>query len=241
MEILNYIFLILIGLGAGFVQRVSGFGLGIFAMIFLPHIMASHTDAATISSIFACVTATYNAVCYRKDVEIKIAMPMMCAALISIPVSVHFAAVIPGDIFKMLLGVVLVILGIYFIFLNKNLKIMPTFTNGIIAGTLGGVLGGLFSTGGPPAVLYVSSATTKNITYFATIQFYFCFTNIYATTMRAINGIIRFDIIIYALMGIVGCMLGDFLGRLVFDRLDSKKLKLIIYIGMLVSGIIMIV
>ncbi|MBQ4109264.1 MAG: sulfite exporter TauE/SafE family protein [Clostridia bacterium] len=241
MEILNYIFLVLIGAGAGFVQRVSGFGLGIFAMIFLPHIMSSHTDAATISSIFACVTATYNAICYRKDVEIKIALPMMCAALISIPIAVHFAAVIPGDIFKILLGVVLVALGIYFIFLNKNIKIAPTFTNGIIAGTLGGVLGGLFSTGGPPAVLYVSSATEKNITYFATIQFYFCFTNIYATTMRAINGIIHFDIIIYALIGITGCMLGDFAGRLVFNRLDSKKLKLIIYIGMLVSGIIMIV
>lgn len=241
MDILGYIFLILIGMGAGFVQRVSGFGLGIFAMMFLPHMMPSHTDAASISSIFACMTATYNAVRYRKDVEIKIVVPMICAALISIPIAVHFAAVIPGEIFKILLGIVLVVLGIYFVFFNKHLTIKPTFLNGILAGTLGGTLGGLFSTGGPPAVLYISSATTKNIVYFATIQFYFCFTNIYATAMRVVNKIVTLEIFIYALIGIVGCMIGDCIGKIVFDKLDSKKMKLVIYIGMLISGVIMIV
>ena len=45
-EVLHGIFLVLIGMGAGFVQRVSGFGMGIFAMLFLPHFMPSHTAAA---------------------------------------------------------------------------------------------------------------------------------------------------------------------------------------------------
>jgi len=202
--------------------------------------MPSHTDAASISSIFACVTATYNAVRYRKNVNAKIVLPMICAALISIPIAVHFSSVIPGNIFKILLGIVLILLSIYFIFFNKNVKIKPTFANGILAGTLGGTLGGLFSTGGPPAVLYISSATAENIIYFSTIQFYFCFTNIYATTMRVVNGIIDINILVCAVIGIVGCMAGDFIGKFVFDKLDSKMLKLIIYIGMLISGILMV-
>jgi uncharacterized membrane protein YfcA len=81
---------------------------------------------------------------------------------------------------------------------------------------LGGVLGGLFSTGGPPAVLYLSSALKDNISYFATIQFYFCFTNIYATSVRAIDGIINTEVLIYAFVGIVGCVSGDFIGKKVF-------------------------
>ncbi len=239
MNLWHCVFLILIGMGAGFVQRVSGFGLGIFAMVFLPHFMPSHTAAAAISSLFACVTATYNALRYRKNVEYKTALPMICAALISIPIAVHFSSVVSGNIFKILLGIVLIVLSLYFIFFNKRIKIRPDFKNGILAGALGGTLGGLFSTGGPPAVLYLSSATSDNIAYFATIQFYFCFTNLYATTVRVVNGIITTNILVYAAIGMVGCMIGDFVGRIVFDKLDSDKLKLIIYIGMIISGIVM--
>lgn len=240
MNLLYGAFLILIGIGAGFVQRVSGFGLGIFAMVFLPHFMPSHTAAAAISSLFACVTATYNAVRYRRNVEYKTALPMICAALISIPIAVHFSSVVSGNIFKVLFGTVLIILSLYFIFFNKRVKMKPTFPNGVLAGALGGTLGGLFSTGGPPAVLYLSSATSDNITYFATIQFYFCFTNLYATTMRFVNGIINTDILVYAAIGMIGCMVGDFIGKIVFDKLDSNKLRHIIYIGMIISGIVML-
>ena len=35
MNICSVLFLVMIGIGAGFVQRVSGFGLGIFAIIFI--------------------------------------------------------------------------------------------------------------------------------------------------------------------------------------------------------------
>ena len=122
------LFLVLIGVGTGFVQRVSGFGLGIFAMLFLPHFMPSHTSAAAISSLFACVTATYNAIRYRKNIAYKTALPMICAALISIPIAVRFSAVVSGNIFKMLLGGVLVILSLYFMFFNKNIRLKPTIS-----------------------------------------------------------------------------------------------------------------
>ena len=239
MDLLHGLFLVFIGLGAGFVQRVSGFGLGIFAMLFLPHFMPSHTAAAAISSLFSCVTSSYNAIIYRKNIKCKIVLPMVCAALISIPIAVHFSAIVSAKIFKRLLGTVLIILSLFFIFFNKNIKLKPTFLNGITAGTLGGTLGGLFSTGGPPAVLYLSSATNDNMTYFATMQFYFCFTNLYATAMRATSGIINGDILIYSAIGMLGCLIGDFIGKIVFGKLDSNKLKLVIYIGMAISGIVM--
>ncbi len=188
---------------------------------------------------FACVTATYNAVHYRKNIEYKTALPMIVASLVSIPVAVHFSSVVSGNVFKILLGAVLVVLGFYFIFFNSRIKIKPTLTNGLLSGALGGVLGGLFSTGGPPAVLYLSSAMADNITYFATIQLYFCFTNWYATAMRVTNGIINGDILVYAVIGIVGCMTDDFIGRIVFDKLNSNRLKQIIYIRMIISGIVM--
>ena len=237
---MEYLYLILVGFGAAFVQRVSGFGLGIFAMMFLPHFLPSHTAAATISCLFSCYTTTVNSLKYRKNVSYKIAVPMLAAALISIPIAVYLSAKVEAHLFKILLGSVLIILSIYFLFFIKKIKIKPTPVNGVIAGTLGGALNGLFSTGGPPAVLYLTSAAPDNITYFATIQFYFCLTNLYATGSRAISGLISGDLLIYAAVGIIGCIAGDFLGTKVFNKLDAKKLKYVIYIGMIISGILML-
>jgi uncharacterized membrane protein YfcA len=42
------------------------------------------------------------------------------------------------------------------------------------------------------------------------------------------------------LVGIIGCIGGDLLGRKVFDKLDAKKLKYVIYIGMIISGVLML-
>ena len=239
MEWLYYLLLVLVGMGAGFVQRVSGLGLGIFAMLFLPHFMSSHNASASISTIFSCVTSGYNAIRYRKNVKYKTVLPMLCAALVTVPIAVYFSSVVSAKVFKFLLGAVLIILSIYFIFFNKRISIKPTVFNGVLAGSVGGTLNGLFSTGGPPVVLYLSSALSDNISYFSSIQFYFCVTNVYSFLMRIINKSINNEVILYSLIGIAGCMLGDFIGSKVFDKLDSDKLKKIIYIGMIISGAVM--
>lgn len=239
MELLDIVLLVLIGAGAGFVQRVSGFGLGIFAMMFMPHFLPSHTMAATISCLFSCGTSAYNAVKYRKDTDYKTVLPVLIAAMVCIPVAVWFSAKVSVSVFEYLLGGVLIVLSIYFLFFNSRIKIRPTAANGVLAGALGGTLNGLFSTGGPPVVLYLTQTTEDNLTYFATIQFYFGITNIYAVAMRALNGVLTLETLGYAAVGLVGCMAGDFLGKQVFDKLDSNKLKTIIYIGMIISGIVM--
>ena len=237
---LKYILLILVGFGGGFVQRVSGFGLGIFVMMFLPYFLPSHTAAASVSCLFSCVTSTYNAIRYRKSVSYKTALPLLIAALVTIPVAVGFATYVSAGVFQILLGVVLILLSLYFLLFNNKIRILPTVGNGVLAGAIGGTLNGLFSTGGPPVVLYLTQALSDNLTYFATIQFYFCITNIYATVSRAFSGVINLQVLICAAVGMIGCMAGDWLGKRVFDKLDAGKLRKIIYIGMIISGLIMI-
>lgn len=239
MDWMHGLFLILIGMGAGFVQRVSGFGLGIFAMVFLPHFMPAQS-AASISCLFSCVTSTYNAVRYGRNIAYRTALPMVAAALVTIPLAVCFSKKISGESFQLLLGFLLILLSLYFLVFHKHIKMQPTIRNGVLAGTVGGALNGLFSTGGPPVVLYLSCAMGDKDVYFATIQFYFCFTNLYATAMRGVNGILNGEILLYAAVGVIGCLAGDFVGRIVFDKLDPGKLKQIIYLGMIASGILMI-
>ena len=235
---MHVVLVFLIGIGAGFVQRVSGFGLGIFSMIFFPHFLSAQAGSA-ISCIHSSITSSYNAIRYRSHVRYKTALPMLCAALLTIPIAVRFASHVSADAFRGLLGGVLVAFSVYFLIFQKKIHMKPNLRNGIFAGTLGGILNGLFATGGPPIVLYLSSAMTDKTVYFATIQFYFAFTNIYATIMRMVNGIITGEVLLYAGVGAISCLLGDWLGRIVFDKLDVEKLRRIIYIGMIISGVLM--
>jgi len=237
---LEYILLIPIGIGAGFIQRVSGFGLGIFAMLFMPYLMPAGT-AAAVSCLFSCFTSTYNGLKYRKDVSFRTLLPLLAAAMAVIPVAVGLSASVPERQMKMLLGAVLICLSIYFLFFSQRIHIRPTVANGVIFGGVGGFLNGLFSTGGPPVVLYLIHATSDKMVYFATIQFYFAVTNLYSTAVRIANGIITPQVLLFAAVGLVGCALGDRLGARVFDRLDAQRVKQVVYIGMIVSGVLMMV
>jgi uncharacterized membrane protein YfcA len=239
LDVTKLILLLLVGAGAAFIQRVSGFGLGIFAMLFLPHVLPS-AAAAAVSCLFSCGTSSYNTFKYRRHIPLKTVLPLLAAALAVIPVSVHFSARIPGHIFQAILGTVLIVLSLYFLFFQNRISLKPSVKNGLIAGAVGGTLNGLFSTGGPPIVLYLTGATTNKLEYFAAIQFYFALTNIYASILRIISGIVTWDLMLLVGVGLVGCLAGDFLGSKVFDRLDSRKLKQIIYIGMIISGVLMI-
>lgn len=235
------ILIALVGVGANFVQRVSGFGLGIFAMLFLPYFLPSPVVAATISCLLSCTTTTYNAIKYHKQTPYKTILPILISAFIVIPFAVYFATKVPDRIFEIILGVMLIILSLYFLFLDHRISFKASASKGAFCGAIGGILNGLFSTGGPPVVLYLTHATNDKQSYFAGIQFYFCLTNLYSIAMRAINGLVTLELIIYSAIGAVGCLIGDLIGIVIFNKLDGAKLKKIIYVGMVISGAIMII
>lgn len=226
--------------GASFVERVCGFGSGIFAMLFLPYFLPNQTIGPAILGMMSGIGCAYNAIRNRKYIHVKTMLPLAIAALIAIPIAVRLSAGLKAENMKAALGVVLIVLSVYFLFFSKRIHIRPTVFNGIVAGALGGALNGLFSTGGPPAVIYLVHATTDNLAYFGTIQAYFGITSGYATIVRALNGLITKEVLILFACELVGWWFGNRLGGKVFDRLNPDRLRRIVCIAMIVSGILMI-
>lgn len=240
MDLVSYALLILVCAGGALVQRVTGFGMGIFAMLFLPYFLPSSGVAAAVVGLHSCCSSIYNAVRKRRYIQWKTILPMTIAALAVIPAAVYLSAYLPAAVMKRLLGMVLVILSAYFLFFSKHIQMKATIGSGLLAGTMGGLLNGLFSTGGPPVVLYLIHATSDNLTYFATIQAYFAVTNVFATANRVLNGIIDTTVLLLAAVALVGTLLGNALGGKVFDRLDAERLRKVVYLGMLLSGALMV-
>lgn len=237
----EFVAILIVSATGGFIQRVTGFGFGIFAMMFFPYIMQTHNSATAVVSIISCILCIYNAIIYRKKTLYREMLPLILAALITIPISVRLSVLISGALLKKALGIVLILLSIYFLFFDNRIKMKPTVKNGAIAGGISGMLIGLFSTGGPPVVLYLMNALTDNAVYFASTQFYFGLTSIYSTVVRIFNGIITFEVIVYSVIGLIGSIVGDFVGKHIFDKLNRQSLKQLVYLGMIVSGIVMVV
>lgn len=241
INIVDLVLIALVSAGGGFVQRVSGFGLGIFVMLFFPYFMPSHAAAATVSCMLSCGASGYNTLRYRRNVDFRAVLPMLIAAFATLPFAVMLSANVPATIFEKLLGALLVLLSIFFLFLRDRINLRPGIAAGAGAGALSGVLNGLFSTGGPPVVLYLTAALKDKNVYFASIQFFFFATNVYSVIFRAINGMLTLSVLLDFGVSLVACLFGNFLGRLLFDRLNPDVLRLIIYVGMAISGVIMLI
>ena len=233
--------LIAVGTGAAFIQRVSGFGSGIFSMLWLPYLFGNTVTAAAVSGMWSTATTVFNAIRHRKNINFKIILPIVIPAMIMVTLTVQLSKSVPTGIMMMVLGGVLILLSIYFLIFSQKIRLKASLPGGITIGTVGGVLSGLFATGGPPVVLYLSSIISDKMIYFATIQGYFAITDLYGLGTRIFNGIVTWQVLLFAAIGWIGSLIGNTLGGLVFNKINAQTLKKIIYIGMIVSGIIMII
>lgn len=235
---LQLIFIALIAFGACFIQRVSGFGFGIFAMTFLPYVMSIYTEANALSTMLSMLMSLTVAAKMFGDIHWKnLVFPLIGnMALTFITVNLMKGQ---GDAFlRLLLGAALILLSIYFLKFSKKVHIRPTWYGGLICGCLSGILGGLFSMGGPPVVIYYMESEPDSKHYMASIQAYFTISNIYSICVKVAAGFVTKNVFFFLAVGIIGMAAGLWAGGKVFDRLDGKKIKKYVYVFMAASGVL---
>lgn len=225
-----------VALGASLLQSVSGFGFGIVFMALTP-LFIPYTTSVGISTI---LSGTLNLVilkrCWR-DIDWKQLWLPVLFCLCGSSIGTFMMATAPSPIYKRLLGVFLIILAIWLSFFSDRVRIRKTTRNAGIAGVVSGLCGGLFSVNGPPMVLYFISVIEEKKTYLATLQAYFIINNIYLLIIRSASGLMPEGIGLSALFGLGGLLIGSFIGGKIFNKIDGKKLKKIVYIVMVVSGL----
>lgn len=221
------------------IQSVSGFGFAIFMMSVLPNFLPSSVSTA-VSGLLSLSTNTANTVRYRRFIDWKqIVFPLLGYFLASLIVVAFFAGK-SDAVLKRVLGLVLIVLSIYFFFFSSRIHIQCNARNGAMAGVLSGILGGLFSMSGPPMVIYMLSAGKDKESYMGTIQCYFFLTNIYTVVLRAVKGLITLQVIELSLLGILFSFIGFYIGSKILSRMNGEMMKKIIYAFLAVSGLNML-
>lgn len=242
---MEYVLLIVCACGAGFVQRTAGFGFGIFLIPLLLLLRVMGGDYKSIVSLSSMMAATLSLVTVfnlRKSLNWRYILPLL---IVFMPTSALFSYVMFGtdaSWLKIILGVALILLSIYFTFFKKDgIKINPNWFNTIGLGSLSGLMGGLFSMQGPPVVYYYLSTQKTKDQYMAQTQCFFLLGNLWMTMLRAGEGIITTEVGKSYLIAITGCLSGMWIGARVYNKINKDLLLKVIYIFLAYSGVSMII
>ena len=229
-----------VALGASYIQNVTGFGFGIFAMIFLPSILL-YTEANVLSSMLSCFTAICTTTLMRKSIHWRnLLFPLMGCAVFTF-LSVSFVKVQTGKTLSILLGIILFALSLYFFFFSSKLRIKPTRTAGLLAGALSGILGGMFSIGGPPVVIYFLQSEEDHPHYMGAISAYFTFSGMISITAKASAGFVTPRVWLGFAVGLAAMLLGTWLGKCTRDKTKPDIIRRAVYGFMAVSGLVRVI
>ena len=238
----NIIYIILLAAGASFVQRTIGFGFGIFIMTALPFLMPSYAEAVTLSGLLSLTSAAAVMVRYMKYVTWKRILPIIAAFIVFSTIAISLLDRIEGRAMRVILGVMLIIISLYFSFFKGKIQklIRPTAGWQLGTGTASGIMGGLFGMHGPPVVLYLVASEPDKDHYMGMIQTYAVITNIIMLATRAWNGYVTPTVgttYIYALAGLV---IGVFAGGWAYKHIPNRIFTYIVYTYIGISGLIIL-
>ena len=238
----NILYIILLAAGASFVQRTIGFGFGIFIMTALPFLLPSYGEAVTLSGLLSLTSAAVVMFKYIKYVNWKRFWPIVATFAIFSTMAIMLLDKIEGMAMKIVLGILLILISLYFSFFKSQIQkvIKPTRGWQLGAGSLSGIMGGLFGMHGPPVVLYLTVSESDKDHYMGMIQTYAVVTNLLMLGVRACTGYVTTTVGVSYIYGLIGLIIGVLAGNMAYERIPDKLFTYIVYTYIGISGVIIL-
>ncbi|MCH4008185.1 sulfite exporter TauE/SafE family protein [Companilactobacillus sp.] len=230
--------IILVAMMAGFVQGVTGFGSGIVMMVFLPHILPISQSAgvSTLTMIVANFMVFWH---YRKHLHWqRLVRPFSIYIVVAI-ISLYISQFLAPTYLKILLGVLLVCLSLYYTIMNVrkiNVSSIPLIIM-VIFSIISGFFNGMFGIGGPLMALYFLTISKTKETYLASIQAFFLIDTVIMTSLRFSMGVLDLNSLKYVAVGIIGAVIGTILANRLVRHLNINVMTIFIYIFIGISGL----
>lgn len=222
---------------ASLIQRVCGFGFGIFVMMFFPYFLPSYGVATTMSGMLAGSAAMIIVLQGWRHIRWKMMFTMLAVNIIVSFIAIKYMASLADDIVKRCFGAMFVLIALYYLLFEKSARLPNTHGVKLGLGALSGIMGGMFAMPGPPLVLYYINNIDDKREYIVTMQAFSVLLNIFYTAFRTNVGFIDDDILLWWGVGIVGAFIGTSIGVKLTDAVNGETLKRIVFAMLLVSGI----
>ena len=235
-----YLFLAAVVFLAAFIQGVTGFGSGLVAMALVPLFMELR-DAVPVVALLGLAVNGVIMLQLRQHIDRRKVLPMVLGALAGVPVGVYALKTLDPQILKLVLGLILVGYVGYALLAGDEHRFRVGDPWGLLAGGLGGVLGGAFNTSGPPVILYVTLKDWSKDAIKASLQVFFVAISLTAIPLHIIAGNLHTQHLPLAGLALPVLLLGVWVGTKVYDHIDGDAFRKVVLVGLAVMGVFYVV
>jgi uncharacterized membrane protein YfcA len=237
---LTILLLALINTFSAFIQAASGLGYAIFAMFFMP-MLIPFQQCSIISAAVIVVIGIQMTISLHSHLKIKKILLPMTFCLMTTWLGIYIIRVTDENKMRMIMGIFLIILAIYFYITNKySIRMKSGFITDVVIGSLTGLITGMFNIVGPFLTLYYYDNCESNLEFKANIEVSFLIAGSYSLFLNLLY--VKPDAFLIKAIGLsaVGAVLAGIIGLHVFKKIDKAKLKYVIITVLPIMGLILI-
>jgi uncharacterized membrane protein YfcA len=224
---------------ASFVMGLTGFGIALVAMAFLPWLMSPVT-AIVLLTVYALVFSLAVVVQLRRDLTPRALVDLLMGTVAGTPIGVWVLASLPVSALNRLIGLVLVIVVVLELW-----RVMPRSLVGrawaLGAGFLSGVLGGAVGTPGPPVIVYATTQGWSPRTMKANTMGFFVVNQGVILAGYWWAGLLTREVAGVAIAFALPALAGLGVGVVLFGRLDPVRFRRVVFALLAVSGGLLLV
>ncbi len=239
---MTYLLIFFITLLGWFFQGFTGFGAGVFITAVLP--LFIDTKVVIVSSAVSnMIGVIYLSVKnFTKNADFKVLIPLSVGSFFGIGIGSYMLGIIPSLTLKFILGITIVLLGIYDFFIQinklKNFKLPDNQITGYTIGLFAGVVSGLLGTSGPLFAIYLNQKIKHKEEFKLIISIAFFIQAIFRILFYVPNKNVwaNFDLMFF-LFSVPGVIIGVFIGDKLTKKVKVSTFKKIISISIIIIGI----
>ncbi len=197
---------------AYYLRGFTGFGSAIFG-IPLILLMTSIGFVVPAYLILDAVATGILTIETKKYFKWKIALPVVAGMIPGNIAGTYILSSYDIPILKIILGILILTFSLYIFFVKNTPEIKDRRgIFGFVAGTLSGILGGIFGVSGPPVVIYLKYRIPEKEMFRAQIVLLIIFENIFRLFLYTYGGLYNSFNLKFALFLLPSMALGLFLG-----------------------------
>ncbi|MCB9113214.1 MAG: sulfite exporter TauE/SafE family protein [Anaerolineales bacterium] len=219
-----------------FVQSVSGFGLALVSMAFLPALIGIHA-AAPLVALYAILIEVVLLIRFHQELSLREIWKVVVASIIGVPFGVILLRYVSERIALSVLGILLIAYAVYAL-MGKRLPKSDHFALPWLAGFLGGLLGGAYNTSGPPVILYADTQDWSPERFKSNLQGYFIVNSTQVVIGHYFAGNYGQDVLTWLPYTIPAVILGLLIGALLDKHIPPLVFRKIVLVMLIVMGLV---
>ena len=233
----NIMILIIVVFFASLLQASTGFGFSIVGTPFLLLLLPAQS-AIQLNIILSLCLSMFMIYSIRNEVNFPLLKRLILGSLIGIVPGLLLYLFLNIDIFKIIVGTMIILLTILLI---ARVTIKQTNRRDAVAGGIAGLLTTSIGVPGPPLLLYFSSTSLDKTALRSTTLAYYLFIYLISLVMQISFGGTNAEVWTSSLIALIPLVAGIVLGQYLFKWINQRVFRIITYVILLFTGCYMLI